>query len=112
VQPLAARWPVSTPDHRRKGFQAATRADLPRFELDKSDAAGRLKVNPLIDWDAPHRRCLRRYDLPAHPLVAQGYPSIGCAPCTSKVAPGEDPVPAAGAGGTRPNAASMWRGRG
>jgi len=30
-------------------------------------------------------------DLPAHPLVAQGYPSIGCSPCTSKVAPGEDP---------------------
>ena len=29
--------------------------------------------------------------LPRHPLVAKGYPSIGCAPCTSKVAPGEDP---------------------
>lgn len=31
------------------------------------------------------------HGLPPHPLVAQGYPSIGCAPCTSKVAPGEDP---------------------
>ena len=29
--------------------------------------------------------------LPRHPLVAKGYPSIGCAPCTSPVAPGEDP---------------------
>jgi len=31
------------------------------------------------------------HDLPRHPLEAQGYPSIGCSPCTSKVAPGEDP---------------------
>jgi phosphoadenosine phosphosulfate reductase len=76
----------------RKGFQAATRAGLPRFELDKSDAAGRLKVNPLIDWDAARIAAwFAEHDLPAHPLVAEGYPSIGCAPCTSKVAPGEDP---------------------
>ncbi|HWU04756.1 MAG TPA: phosphoadenylyl-sulfate reductase [Novosphingobium sp.] len=76
----------------RKGFQAATRAGLPRFELDRSDAAGRLKVNPLIDWDAARIAAwFAEHDLPAHPLVAQGYPSIGCAPCTSKVAPGEDP---------------------
>jgi phosphoadenosine phosphosulfate reductase len=76
----------------RKGFQATTRAGLPRFELDRSDAAGRLKVNPLIDWDAARIAAwFAEHDLPAHPLVAQGYPSIGCAPCTSKVAPGEDP---------------------
>jgi phosphoadenosine phosphosulfate reductase len=30
-------------------------------------------------------------DLPRHPLIAQGYPSIGCSPCTTQVAPGEDP---------------------
>ena len=75
----------------RKAFQSATRADLPVFELDTSDSAGRLKVNPLIsmtkaDLDA----YMVAHDLPAHPLVAQGYPSIGCSPCTSKVAPGED----------------------
>ncbi|MDE1916052.1 MAG: phosphoadenylyl-sulfate reductase [Sphingomonadales bacterium] len=76
----------------RKGFQAATRAGLPRFQLDTTDAAGRLKVNPLIDWDAARIAAyFAEHDLPAHPLVAQGYPSIGCAPCTSKVAPGEDP---------------------
>ncbi|NBC36863.1 phosphoadenylyl-sulfate reductase [Novosphingobium sp. FSY-8] len=76
----------------RKGFQASTRAGLPRFELDKSDAAGRLKINPLIDWTADRIAAyFAEHDLPAHPLVAQGYPSIGCAPCTSKVAPGEDP---------------------
>ena len=76
----------------RKAFQAATRAQLPRFELDTTDAAGRLKVNPLIDWTAEDvTTYFVAHDLPAHPLVAQGYPSIGCSPCTSKVAPGEDP---------------------
>jgi phosphoadenosine phosphosulfate reductase len=76
----------------RKSFQAATRADLPRFELDASDKAGRVKVNPLIDWDAARLAAyFAEHDLPPHPLVAQGYPSIGCSPCTSKVAPGEDP---------------------
>ncbi|MDE2404486.1 MAG: phosphoadenylyl-sulfate reductase [Sphingomonadales bacterium] len=76
----------------RKGFQSATRAGLPRFEIDKVDAAGRLKVNPLADWDAERlAEYFTRHDLPPHPLVAQGYPSIGCSPCTSKVAEGEDP---------------------
>jgi phosphoadenosine phosphosulfate reductase len=76
----------------RKAFQAATRATLPRFEVDTADAQGRLKVNPLIDW-SPERIAayIAEHDLPAHPLVAQGYPSIGCMPCTSKVAEGEDP---------------------
>ncbi|MFN3989849.1 MAG: phosphoadenylyl-sulfate reductase [Erythrobacter sp.] len=76
----------------RKAFQAATRAHLPRFELDTSDAAGRLKINPLIDWDpAQIEGYFIQHDLPRHPLIAQGYPSIGCSPCTSQVAPGEDP---------------------
>lgn len=76
----------------RKAFQASTRATLPRFEVDTSDAQGRLKVNPLIDW-SPERIAayIAEHDLPAHPLVSQGYPSIGCMPCTSKVAEGEDP---------------------
>lgn len=76
----------------RKAFQAKTRANLPRFELDTSDAQGRLKINPLIDWDASHiEGYFIQHDLPRHPLIAQGYPSIGCSPCTSQVAPGEDP---------------------
>jgi len=76
----------------RKAFQAETRASLPRFEIDTSDAQGRLKINPLIDWDADRIAAyIAEHDLPPHPLVAQGYPSIGCMPCTSKVAPGEDP---------------------
>ncbi|MBS0477659.1 MAG: phosphoadenylyl-sulfate reductase [Proteobacteria bacterium] len=76
----------------RKGFQSATRTGLPRFELDASDAAGRLKVNPLADWSSDQIVAyFEATGLPAHPLVAEGYPSIGCMPCTSKVAAGEDP---------------------
>jgi len=76
----------------RKAFQAATRANLPRFEVDTSDAAGRLKINPLIDWNAGQiEGYFIQHDLPRHPLIAAGYPSIGCSPCTTQVAPGEDP---------------------
>jgi phosphoadenosine phosphosulfate reductase len=72
----------------RKGFQAKTRTALPRFEIDE----GRLKINPLADWDkAQLDAYFAEHDLPRHPLEAQGYPSIGCSPCTSKVQPGEDP---------------------
>lgn len=72
----------------RKGFQAGTRLALPRFEEDE----GRLKLNPLADWDKPRLDAyFAEHELPRHPLEAQGYPSIGCAPCTSKVQPGEDP---------------------
>jgi phosphoadenosine phosphosulfate reductase len=76
----------------RKAFQSSTRANLPRFEIDNSDAQGRLKINPLIDWSAEVLAAyFEEFDLPPHPLVAEGYPSIGCSPCTSKVAEGEDP---------------------
>ncbi|WP_136161162.1 phosphoadenylyl-sulfate reductase [Sphingomonas flavalba] len=72
----------------RKGFQSGTRTALPRFEIDE----GRLKLNPLADWSkADLDAYFAEHALPRHPLEAQGYPSIGCAPCTSKVRPGEDP---------------------
>jgi len=71
----------------RKGFQGA-RTGLPRFELDE----GRLKINPLADWDkAALDAAFEARQLPRHPLEAQGYPSVGCVPCTSQVQPGEDP---------------------
>jgi phosphoadenosine phosphosulfate reductase len=76
----------------RKAFQSSTRANLPRFEVDTSDAQGRLKINPLIDWDAGQiEGYFILHDLPRHSLIAAGYPSIGCSPCTTQVAPGEDP---------------------
>lgn len=72
----------------RKAFQGKTRAALPRFELDE----GRLKVNPLADWTkADLDAAFEARKLPRHPLEAQGYPSVGCVPCTSQVQPGEDP---------------------
>ncbi|QNA83472.1 phosphoadenylyl-sulfate reductase [Sphingomonas sp. So64.6b] len=72
----------------RKGFQAGTRIAMPRFEEDE----GRLKLNPLADWDKDALNAyFDEHQLPHHPLEAEGYPSIGCAPCTSKVQPGEDP---------------------
>ncbi|CUH80390.1 phosphoadenylyl-sulfate reductase [Tropicibacter naphthalenivorans] len=74
----------------RKRYQAKTRATLEFFELE--EATGRIKVNPLAHWGPEDvRNYMEENRLPKHPLVAQGYPSIGCAPCTSKVAPGEDP---------------------
>lgn len=72
----------------RKRFQSATRAALPVFEAED----GRVKVNPLANWTvADILEYAKLHDLPPHPLVAEGYPSIGCLPCTDKVAPGEDP---------------------
>ena len=76
----------------RKAFQSGTRAHLPRFELDTSDAVGRLKVNPLASWSKDDLNAyFEKHDLPRHPLEEQGYLSIGCSPCTSVVQAGEDP---------------------
>lgn len=74
----------------RKRFQSGTRAALDFFEIE--DGTGRIKVNPLAHW-APEdvRAYMEENRLPRHPLVAKGYPSIGCAPCTSPVKEGEDP---------------------
>lgn len=73
----------------RKRFQAATRARLARFEADET---GRIRVNPLADWTLDDVRAhIKAHGLPPHPLVAGGFASIGCAPCTTPVAEGEDP---------------------
>ena len=73
----------------RRRDQTRARATMPRVEADR---AGRLKLNPLADWTAADLADYRTAnDLPPHPLVARGFPSIGCAPCTTSVARGEDP---------------------
>ena len=72
----------------RKRFQGGKRAALKFFEVDGQ----RIKINPLAHYtpeDVADYMLNNR--LPRHPLVAKGYPSIGCAPCTTRVAPGEDP---------------------
>ncbi len=74
----------------RKRYQSRSRATLDHFEFDAS--TGRIKVNPLAYWGPGDVVAyMEENRLPKHPLVSQGYPSIGCAPCTSKVADGEDP---------------------
>jgi len=73
----------------RKRFQTGRRAEMQLFE---TDTAGRVKVNPLAAWKpADLGAYMDRHDLPRHPLVKDGYLSIGCVPCTSKVGEGEDP---------------------
>jgi len=73
----------------RKRFHGGGREALEFFEVEPG--TGRLKVNPLAHW---RREDVQTYmeenRLPRHPLVAKGYPSIGCMPCTSPVKEGED----------------------
>ncbi|WP_350333249.1 phosphoadenylyl-sulfate reductase [Coralliovum pocilloporae] len=81
----------------RKRFQNSARDRLPVFEADGT----RIKVNPLASWSFEDLVDYReQHDLPAHPLVEQGFLSIGCMPCTSPVEPGED------------QRAGRWRGTG
>jgi len=71
----------------RKRFQNAHRSTLRLFEPD----GARIKVNPLANWSIVDLKAyMMEHGLPEHPLVAKGYPSIGCVPCTSRVAVGED----------------------
>jgi phosphoadenosine phosphosulfate reductase len=70
----------------RKRHHGAARAHLPVVEHDGLH----FKVNPLVSWTpADIKAYVKAHDLPAHPLVADGYPSIGCWPCTSP-AQGDD----------------------
>ncbi|MFC4277763.1 phosphoadenylyl-sulfate reductase [Achromobacter aloeverae] len=69
--------------------QSATRADLPDEEQDTT--FGLYKFNPLADWsEAEVWAAIRAFDIPYNPLHDQGYPSIGCEPCTRAIRPGED----------------------
>lgn len=70
--------------------EGPTRADTPIISWDNKHDL--VKINPLVTWSDEDVEAYQvEHDLPRNPLVAQGYPSIGCAPCTRKVAPGEDP---------------------
>lgn len=81
----------------RKSFQSTSRHDLQLIERDGPHA----KINPLANWSkAALDAYFARYGLPRHPLEADGFLSIGCMPCTDRVAPGED------------SRAGRWRGAG
>lgn len=70
--------------------QSVTRAEVQVAEIDAAHG-GLVKLNPLAGWsEAEVWRYARARSLPVNALHARGYPSIGCAPCTRAVAPGED----------------------
>ena len=71
----------------RKRFHGGTRLALPVVE----QADGKIKFNPLANWTkADLDAYAAENNLPQHPLVAQGFPSIGCWPCTQPVDEGGD----------------------
>jgi len=70
----------------RKRFQTNARAVMEPVEYFE----GRFRMNPLTDWTPQDLETYAsEHNLPRHPLVEDGYPSIGCMPCTRRVAAGE-----------------------
>ena len=70
--------------------EAPTRANAPLISFD--DAFGLVKINPIAAWsDEDMQNYIDKHGILVNPLADEGYPSIGCAPCTSKPAPGSDP---------------------
>ena len=70
--------------------EGPTRAGTPVVTYDEN--FGLVKINPLVGWTFDEKMAWSRArGLPENPLLERGYPSIGCAPCTRPVAPGEDP---------------------
>jgi phosphoadenosine phosphosulfate reductase len=97
VEPLArALKPFSAWINGRKRFQGGGRADIPVVE----DDGARLKFNPFANVSREEIEAIYALaKLPPHPLVASGFLSVGCMPCTSRTADGEDAR------------AGRWRGR-
>ena len=98
VEPLArALKPFAAWINGRKRFQGGLRADIPVVEADGT----RLKFNPFANVLREEIEAIFKLaELPPHPLVASGFLSVGCMPCTSRTAPNEDAR------------AGRWRGRG
>jgi phosphoadenosine phosphosulfate reductase len=98
VEPLArALKPFAAWINGRKRFQGGLRATIPVVEAD----GARLKFNPFANVSREEVEAIFKLaELPPHPLVASGFLSVGCMPCTSRAAPGEDAR------------AGRWRGRG
>ena len=81
----------------RKRFHGALRTFLPVIEL----SGAKIKINPLARWSKLRiEEEFARHGLPRHPLEADGFLSIGCLPCTGRIAPGAD------------HRAGRWAGRG
>jgi phosphoadenosine phosphosulfate reductase len=97
VEPLArALKPFSAWINGRKRFQGGVRSDIPVVEQD----GNRLKFNPFANVSREEIEAIyKSANLPPHPLVASGFLSVGCMPCTSRSEAGED------------ERAGRWRGR-
>jgi len=97
VEPLArALAPFSGWINGRKRFQGGARATIAVVEAD----GDRLKFNPLANVSPREIEAIyQQAELPPHPLVASGYLSVGCMPCSSRTSPDEDAR------------AGRWRGR-
>jgi phosphoadenosine phosphosulfate reductase len=97
VEPLArALKPFSAWINGRKRFQGGARAEIPVVEEDGE----RLKFNPFANVSREEIEAIYKLsELPPHPLIASGYLSVGCMPCSSRTAPDEDAR------------AGRWRGR-
>jgi phosphoadenosine phosphosulfate reductase len=97
VEPLArALKPFSAWINGRKRFQGGLRAEIPVVEED----GARLKFNPFANVSRDDIEAIyQSANLPPHPLVASGYLSVGCMPCSSRTSPDEDAR------------AGRWRGR-
>ena len=97
VEPLSrALKPFSAWINGRKRFQGGLRADIAVVEAD----GARLKFNPFANVSREEIEAIfARADLPPHPLIASGFLSVGCMPCTSRTEAGED------------SRAGRWRGR-
>jgi len=73
----------------QKRYQSHERSTIDRVEWDS--ARGKWKFNPLADWNTTDLLTYQtQHKMPAHPLAAVGYLSVGCSPCTTPVAAGED----------------------
>lgn len=80
--------------------EAPTRANAPLISWDK--AFGLVKINPIAAWsDEEMQAYIDANDVLVNPLVFEGYPSIGCAPCTAKPVEGADPRSGRWAGQTK-----------
>ena len=97
MEPLArALKPFSAWINGRKRFQGGARAEIPVVE----DDGAKLKFNPFANVSREEIEAIYKLaKLPPHPLVASGYLSVGCMPCSSRTAPDEDAR------------AGRWRGR-
>jgi len=97
VEPLArALAPFSAWINGRKRFQGGLRAEMAVVE----DDGAKLKFNPFANVEREEIEAIYKLaKLPPHPLLASGYQSVGCMPCSSRTAPGEDAR------------AGRWRGR-